>query len=842
MSALMDYKSTLLKYIIILFTITIISGCDIEVSPEPLRITGSPPDLLYFDSEFQYEFGAAGGDGIYRYRYIQNPDLEGDEELQENPVEMNIEVVDGAKAAFILRSTPKLPDDINIESLNSQRHKYQIELTDGKNTVTRDFEFTLNKNRLKIVNPSIIREGFVTNQVANNLLAQVQAGDTRVCSSLKESAFEKYLTSNGEYAYPYVVQVIVDAQVSSKTELFYRTKTNYNENDSEKSKRNASFARKNVDYIEANRSIVLEPGMISCVAYIDILDDKIIEDKESVSIEFYDHIGGAIDYSSAREDLEISDDEILPSYVSKQIVRNIGDKVVVPITLSRPVNYPVTINVAVDLENTTAGELDYKLEPSSGVITINPGEAVSTFSVSLLNGNTQTPKISDKKITITTDLDDLLNVDPFTIEINEWSDTINIDSEIVGNSANNEEVIDFISDGDGVITTLISSNLGFNKTAKLQSYNKDSTPYGFISSGVFEFSKTGINVSSKSIVNEPVSSGNRVAVIMNVDGLFGDIFRGGDDFVVALFQKESGSAFELISVKQYGTEGDDIVAGARIKNNSLYVYGKTNGENFEGAPTFEANNGGEDGFLYSIDLANNSYKWARFIGTNAEDNIVSIDIGNSDLIALVSTHNTDEDAFVRKISTNNGFDIQEDQSVDINTIGDDRPVSIRFDSSASNYRTLFDSNADLNFVDKFTPSLSRDIQLLPFDSKNDKSSVITFGTDELDIAKSLENMPNFLNLILSGDTFGTFEGNVKKGNNDSDIFTAILESESSNNLSKAINLQFGTPASDELISVKPISNTKFFALWSEEFTDPNNIVYRISAFSIDGKKLSRDPE
>jgi hypothetical protein len=842
MSTLMDYKSTLLKYIFILLTITIISGCDTEVSPEPLRITGSPPDLLYFDSEFEYEFGAAGGDGTYRYRYIQNPDFEGDEELKENPVEMNIEVVDSAKASFILRSTPKLPDDITFEALNSQRHKYQIELTDGKNTVTRDFEFTLNKNKLKLINAGTIREGFVSSQPAVNLLAQLQAGNTRVCSSLKEIAFEKYLTPNGEYAYPYVIQVLADSQVASKTELFYRIKTNYNENDSENSKRNAAFARKDVDYLDAERSIVLEPGVISCVAYIDVLDDKILEGKESVSLEFYDRIGGALDYSATRADLEIVDDEIIPVYISENIVRNVGDKVIVPIFLSRPVEYPVTVNVAVDFENTTAEDNDYSLEPSTGVITFNPGEIQSAFSVSLLDGNSNTTRFIDKKITLTTDLDDLLDVDPFTIEINEWSDSVNIDSEIVGKEVNDENVVDFISDLDGVITTLIRSTANDNETTKLRSYNRNSSPYDFGANDIFEFSKIGVNVVAQAIVSSTIGTITTAAVIINVDGLFGDVFRGNTDFVIAIFQKESGGVFSLISVKQFGTEGDDVVSGARVLNDILYVYGKTNGLDLEGKPSFETNNGGEDGFLYALNLTNNSVIWARFIGTSAQDNIVSIDVGNKDIIAFVSTKNSDEDAFVRNLSTANGLDVEVDQLAEINTIGEDKPISIRFDATSSNYRVLLDSNADLNFVDKLTSSLTRDVQLIPYNSKNEKSTVLTFGTDQEDIAKSLENTPDNLNIILSGETFGELSGNIKKGTNDPDIFTVILGAEDSNSSSNSSTLQYGTPAIDSFITVKPISNTKFFVLWSEEYTNPTNKVYRISAFSIDGKKLSRDPE
>lgn len=842
----MDYKRTLLRFIFILFAIIIMSGCDTEISPEPLRITGDPPETLYYGSEFVYNFGASGGDGVYRYRYIQKPELDADSVFEDNPVEMNIEVLDGARPRFRLRGIPILPENAIIEEINSQKYTYQIELTDGKNTITRDFEFTLKQNKLKFVNVTSVREGVTSNQALGNLKAQLKSGNIRVCNDVKENDYESYQTKAGEYVYPLVLQVVADAPVTTRTELFYQYETSYNESLTERSKRNTGYARKNVDYIDAIKSVVLEPGQATCIASIDILDDKIIEDNELVTVQFYKQIGRNFDISSARVIIDIVDDEIKPEYVSKQVVRNAGDNIVVPLTLTRSVDYPVTVNVSVDLdeEKTTATESDYKIEPSSGVIVFQPGEVEASYTVSLLKNNTtSTDSAEDKIITLNTDIDFLIDVDePYTIQINEWSDTVDIDSEIVGSSANNEEVIDFISDGDNVISILLRSNSATNQTAKLRSFSRNSAPFNFSTTGDYEFSKIGVNVLAQSIVHESSSNDSRVAVILNVDGLFGDIYRGKTDFVVAIFQKETGGVFTLESVNQFGTEGDDIVSGAKIKNGALYVYGKTNGLKLEGASGFESNNGGEDGFLYALNLSTNTLKWARFIGTNSQDNLVSIDVNNKDIVALVSTLNNDEDAFIRKLSSSNGLDIIEDGPIEISTIRNDKPVSIRLDSSGSNYRVLFESDSDLNFVDKPTPSLSKDVQLLPYDSKNEKGSSIAYATDQEDFAKSLESTPKKLNLIISGETFGAFNDNVKKGSEGKDIFTAVLKSEGSNSLVKSSNIQFGSPADDNLISVKAINDTKYFALWSEAFTDPNNIVYRISAFSVDGKKLSRDPE
>ncbi len=839
----MDYQRILIRFIFFIFTVNFISGCDTDVSPEPLRITGTPPTLLFYDAPFEYTFGATGGDGVYRYRYIQNPDIDDNAELTENPVEMNIEVIDGAKPSFKLRAVPKVPTDVNFDGLTTQKHRYQIELTDGVNTVTETYEFTLNKNKLTFVNPSPATEGSVSNQSAKNLQAQLDGPSaSRICKGLSENTYEKYLTTSG-YAYPHVFQVSADEVVASKTKLYYRFVTNYSDTEPERAKRNVKFARPDVDYLNEERSIELAPGEITCIAYIDLLDDIAIEDEETVTIEFYKHEGGAIDYLAARYSIDIKDNEVRPVYNTQKIVRNVGDKVIVPITLSRPVDYPININVSADSEATTATESDYKIEPTSGVITIAPGEIEASYSVSLLNNESVTgSNYIDKIISIVTDVDDILEVEPYSIEINEWTHPTTIEHEIIGSSSDNEEIVDFISDGDGVITALIKSNSGANSVAKLRSYNRNATPTDFSTTGQLELSKTGINVVAKSIVNNIISTANSMAVILNVDGLFADVYRGKSDFVVAKFQKERDEVFSLVSVKQYGTDGDDIVTSATLKNNILYVYGKTDGTDFEGLPTTETNFGGEDGFIYAIDLANNTHIWSRFLGTSNQDNVVSVDVGNREIVAALSTTNTDEDVLIKRILTSSGSDIEGVGTILVSSLSDDVPVSIRFDSNTSNYRLLVDSDAQLDTEDQFTPSLSRDVQLIPFNSENEKGSLLSFASDQDDRAVSFEKMPNGLNSIVSGNTYGSLAENVKNGVQGTDAFVSIIDTENLNNLKVLSNIQFGTSQSDHLLSVKPVSNTKFFVLWSEGFTEPGQTVYRLTPFSIDGKKLSSDPE
>ena len=841
----MDYKIKFFHFLFCVFATFILVGCDTDVSPEPLQIIGTPPETLYYDSVFQYTFGASGGDGTYRYRYIQIPDTEEDQDttFNDNPVEMTIEVIDGAKPSFILRGIPRLPNDTSFDELNNTRHKYQLELTDGINTVVRDFEFSLNKNTLNFLEDLSINEGVVNNRVVSSLNTQLAVNNTSVCNQVADTALEKRINEFGETVYPYAFQVSTDTRTASKTELFYRFTTRYQESLPERASVNIGNARKGVDYVDAERSIILEPNKARCLAYIEILEDLIIEGEETLSIEFYKSIGGAIDLSLATVDIDIRDNEIRPKYLSSNIVRNRGDKIVVPIILDNPVNFPISLNIAIDSENTTAGDEDYTLEPQGGVVTLQPGETQASYTVTLLENPSQiiSDALNDKLISIKTDLDDILDVEPYTIEINEWARSSDISKEIVGGVSSSEQVVDFAINGDGIITTLTSDTLNGNIVAKLKSFNRDSSVFNFTAQGSVMLSRAGQDIKPISIEANSEGDSHRLVIVLSVDNLYADVFRGGLDFVVMNYTRVTGEPFILDSVKQYGSEGNDRVEGTAIRNSTLYVYGQTNGFDFEGNPSSDTNAGGNDGFIYSIDLQSNKFNWARLVGTNNDDRVSAIDIGNRDLVASVSTLTTDEDVYIKRFDASTGLDRLEDSSAEIATNRDDIAGAIKFDRSASGYRVLLESDADLSSQNELTPSLSKDVQLLTFNSDNERSSTLSFATELDDFAKGLNTMPDNNNLIVTGETLGQFSDNLKRGDGDIDLFTSILGLENSSNLLLEKSIQFGTIEDDTIISVKPVSNTKYFVLWKESFTNAPLDTYRISAFSIDGKKLSRDP-
>ena len=837
----MDYKSTLIKTLFLLFIPVFIVGCDTEISPEPLRIIGNPTDEMYYGANYEFEFGVSGGDGVYQYTYIQNPEPEdeNDGSLAENNIDMTIQVTDDAKASFKLIAKPVLPDDADIAQVNNQKLKYGIKVTDGNYETIETYEFTLKKNKLSIENVEIAQESTAKFNIADSLLDLKNGGDDRVCDQIYDRNFVVGET-DGQTVYPFVFQVLTEALVTERTEFYYELRTNYSESAPEMSATNVGSMRKNVDFLDKERKIVLEPGEASCVGFIEFLDDATIEDTESVTITFTDVVGGPVDVTSAREVVELRDNEPTPRYETDKIVRNRGQSAVIPISISRPVTYPVSINFSVDADETTATLEDYAIEPQSRVITFQPGQTDAAITLNLLQKDADSAgSAEDKLITLITDVDELVEVEPYEIRINDWATQSNT-QEIIASSVSDEEVIDFAVELDGFITTLIQTNTATNISTTLRSFDQSSNPSNFVTSGDLELSKIGVDVVPRAI--EAYGSGSAfLAVVLNVNGLYADVSRGGEDFVVMMFEKLEDNTYSLTSAKQYGTEGDDVVEGAVIKGSNLYVYGMTNGQDFEGQASDDTNNGGSDGFVYTLDSTNNNVRWARFVGTSDTDKVVSVDASNRDVVSLGSTTSSDEDAFLELFEISGDVD---DEALDFSfsSVRDETPVSILFDSSASNFNILIDSNANIDESNTPTPSLTRDAQLKSINSEGESIGYLSFATSKDDIAKSLVKTSDNAHLIVSGDTFGRFEDNTKVGTGDSDVFVSIVDSEKVSSLEIKKTIQFGTPEDDSLIKVRAASETKFFALWKEQYSSTGNTVYRISAFSVDGEKLSSDPQ
>jgi len=834
--------------------VLLLSSCGHELStgnkvePESLAIIGSAPSKLYYDAELEFELGATGGDGVYRYRYIQNPENpdEDDTDFVFNPVELTIENLDGAKPLFKVKGIHRTEKGVDIEDIPRGTYSYQIELTDGKNVKLQSYEFDLDVSGVSVVSAELTPfEGRVDASAANSLLLSRESGNTFICSSIDDNLFEKKTLPNGMTVYPYVFAIALEARILERVEFFYRFSSRYNEQLPEKHKSNLGLARPGVDYVDEERSVVFEAGQDLCVIYIDVLDDSIIEGSEQLSFEFYERKGGYVQNELGLTTIEIKDNEPLPSYQTKKVIRNEGDKIIASLSLARPYLHPLSINVSIDDVNTTASSDDYLLTPENGVVVIPAGDLEASYTVSLLENQDDANLLTDDVISIVTDIDGQLSIDPYEITINEWP--LAKDHEIVASSADGEKALALNINSLGVVSVLIEGLSSFDEEQSVVIARKrDGTSLKLSDSatGALLLAKQGLRVKPVAIGSYISNATSLITIIANVDGKFSDdVHRGLGDFVVAVYSRDSSGFYIQQSIKQYGSEGDDIATGATFDGKGgVYVFGTSNGLEFDGVPSFEVNNGKKDGFVYKIDFIENKAIWdsPRFIGTADDDSVLALDIGRNDVVLLAETINTDEDVFLRKISTaDNGRDVEGVAEAFISSTTKDHGSAIRFDQNDSIFFSLVDSSSILPSGNP-TPSLSRDVNLLSYDAEGRFQATKRVSTSDNDFSVDIEMLTNEDNLVIGGYTQGEFEGNVKKGSSGNDAFISILPSGNSDSSVNTL-FQFGTEGDDKLIDIENVSENKFLVLWSEDHTNGGGITrYRVSAFSSEGVMLSKE--
>jgi len=850
----MDYKQNISLLIKSLFMVLLLSSCGHELStgnkvePESLAIIGSVPDTIYYDSEIEFELGAKGGDGVYRYRYIQNPENpdEDDTDFVFNPVELTIENLDDAKPLFKVKGIHRTEQGVEMEDIPRGTYSYQIELTDGKNVKLQTYEFKLEISGVKVTSSDLSpAEGVVTDAAAKNLLLVRQSGNTRICSSIEDSLFEKKTLPNGMTVYPYVFEITFDVPILERVEFFYRFNSHYNEQLPENHKTNLGLARPGVDYVDEERSVVFEADQGACVIYLDVLDDSIIEGVEKLNVEFYERKGGFIQNELGQTSIQIQDNEPLPVYETKEVIGNEGDKVVASFSLARPYTHPLSINVSIDDVNTTASPDDYLLTPENGVVVIAAGDLEASYTVSLLENQDDANLLADDIISITTDIDDQLSNDPYKITINEWP--LVDDHEIVASSANKEKALAIEVNSLGVVSVLIEGLSSFDEEQAIAIARKrDGTDLKLSDSatGALILAKQGLRVRPVAIGSYILNETSLIIIVANVDGLLSNVHRGLGDFVVAVYSRDNTGFYKQQSIKQYGSEGDDIAIGATFDGKgSVYVFGESNGLEFDGVSSFEVNNGKKDGFVYKIDFIENETIWnsPRFIGTADDDSVLALDIGRNDLVLLAETINTDKDGFLQKLSTaDNGRDVEGIAEMVLSSTSDDHGKAIRFDQDDSTFFALVDSSSSLPDGAP-TPTLTRDINLLSYDAEGGYRTTTSVSTSANDVSVDIEILTKEDSLVIGGYTEGEFENNTKKGSSGRDAFVSVLPTGNSDASSVNVLLQFGTEGNDQVIDIEDVSENKFLVLWSEDHTNGGGITrYRVSAFSSEGVMLSKE--
>jgi len=864
----MDYKKNISLMIKGLLLLLLLSACSDEVNtgskiePDSLSVIGFDKVVVYYDTLTSIPFGASGGDGVHRYRYIQNPENpdDRDSDFIFNPVELTVQKIDGPKPSFILSGVHRTEDGVNIEDLPTGVFSYQIEITDGKSVKLETFELELKINKFNFQTGELLAtESFADNSKADTLRNAKRIGNTTICDEVENNSYEKKTLANGVTVYPLVMNVGLDVPMLERVEYFYRFTSIYNDEFPERHKSNIGSARANVDFLAESRSVVFEPGKSNCLIYLNVLDDAIYEGNEVLRLELYDFEGALTEINVSTVDVTIRENEPLPIYRSKSLVRNEGEKIISTISLSRTHTLPITFNFSADMTKTTASADDYLLTPESGVITIEPGEFEASFTVSLLNNDDDANVADDDVISIVTDIDEILDIEPLTITINEWPSVS--ENEIVASASLNQKALGLNVSSQGLTSILLQSMSVFNEEQTVvfaKNHDGSDLRLSNTPSGALVLGKQGIRVkpvaigSYVSITDDIINS--YLAVVSNVDGLYSNTHRGSGDFIVAVYRRdydENSSTFGFYtqeSVNQYGSEGHDVANGASFDSKgNIFVFGQTDGLEFDGVSGSEENHGGVngerlDGFVYSIDITTNTLKlWdsPRFIGTDENDGVVALDVGRSELILLTEKENIDTDLFIKKLTSASGVDVKNIETMNISSLDLDVGTSIAFDRNDNSFVALVDSNFSLSDGSP-TQSFSRDINIVSFSADGTQGRIKNISTNQDDFSVVIENITNSDMAIIGGYTLGELEGNQSKGATGTDAFISTFFYDDDEGLPTFV--QFGTEGDDKVIDVKSVSENKFLVLWSENHTDENDLLtYRVSAFSSEGEMLSKEP-
>lgn len=856
-STLMELQKTTSRILAVFALMLCLGGCETHLNSEPLEIIGTPPKEMYYDSEFKYQFGVKGGNGLYSYRYIANPDndsvgsgetpgaggeLEG-VESKFNPVELTIERLEQNKPGFWLRGTPSLGLGNEGSDLGDQEFKYELEVTDGTATVRREYQFTLKKNELALSSQnSIAREQQANNLRARSLVTAREKGVKTECKQGAERSFEPSVV-NGQVVYPLVIGVTLKAIPSRRVEIGYHFVSGYSEGGGELADVNFGVARPGVDYLEETRTLVFEPGEKNCLIYLNVLDDHLIERNELLAVHFSSESGTSVSTSGIIGDITIRDNEPSVTYESIKTTANEGDTVIREFSLSAPYDQPVDILVRVDTDKTTANSDDFSLQPVTGRVTIPAGVTKGSYAVTLLH-NDDAGEVEDDVVAIKTSIDKIKDHDPIEIAINKWR----IANEVVAKQNEGVEVVDFVyGAGKFFVLSKISTFSG-EDALNITSFDAIS---GAVTGSAVRVAQEGLNISPVAMA---YAEGGGIFVVANVDGRFsGFSHYGADDFIVLAFGEDEQGEYRLSSSTQLGSAGDDVVTGLRAVEDGVFAFGSTTGVTSEDGLGDEWSGGSTDGFVYKLGGSELTKTWARLVGTPDDDVVVDVDSGREELIVLANTQSTDSDVFMKALSLSDGatkmFVTEEDSGGDLSRTHlnlsspfNDMGAKVSFTNAGVNFTAIVSSEADLPSPDP-TPTRSMDGAVVFFNAESgNSSSHIKLSTALGDRVVALERLNEEDAMAVGGMTVGEFDGQIRKGTGNNDAFVAYIDGAQSGQSKLSKITQFGTLSDDEVIKIQRINDYKFMVLWSESTTSGDGSkVYRLSPFSIDGTKLTPDP-
>lgn len=819
------------------------TGTHLDASP--LQIIGQPVSTLYYDVEFEFEFGASGGDGLYQYRYIQNPELGGDGETSDsNILEFSIENTNAAKPSFWLRGVPRIPEGSNFDSVDNRNMVYGLEVTDGRTTLTRNFSVTVVKNQLSFAGSGdvTVTEGTVRDD-GQQFFSQLELDTGNVCEDEVGKEYVETLTPDGQVISPVAIEIRLDRPPSEPVELFYRVSSDYDSNAGERSDANASFARPGVDFIAEEKSVIFGHNQFACLAVIQVIDDQIIEGDEALTVEFYDRAGANVDFIPARINLIIRDNEPVLDFVGEELTRNSGDTVLSSVELSRAAPYQLNTKVGFSEDSEPYDSSLFTMSPVGGGVSIEPGDDRSSFSIHLQGSPDLSEFEQDPKLIFGLDVESIFDLEQLVIWVNEWASTEDTRNEEVVAETHSLDAVSVARDDRSNILLGYVDSSEIKLELLLKGYSRKGESLPISESGDIKFGTAGVDVEIVSVMADPNSS-STIVVVAHVNGRVGDTQYGGTDFAVFTYGINDEGLYELENIGQLGTEADDQIIGTMMDQNGVvYIWGKSEGKALDGALPESINRGGADGILYKYNAEGGAKLWSRFIGTENQDAVVGVDVSSRQLYAFVETSNGIDDAngMIWAIDNSNGdlLDSEDFRVVDLTFDGVQDHRDIKIDGDARNYYLLTNSRTDLQ-TNLPSDSGTTEVNLSALsvgDSSISSLEILTSNSD--DTANGMILMSDDETLIVFGETQGVFNGQLSAGGQDAFISIFDLGGGSPE---PSRTVQFGTPGDDFVIDAIEAHPGKFMVLWQENHSSGDgSITYRLSPFSVDGEKLTPDP-
>jgi hypothetical protein len=636
-------------------------------------------------------------------------------------------------------------------------------------------------------------------------------------------------------SYPLAMLLGFDVLLKTAVTFEYEVTSKYNSQLPSSAIANRGVAQPWVDFIPIEKaSFTLNPGEIGCPIFVEILDDSLVEERESFLVNVLSVSGISGGYENIGGVVSINDNEPALTPFSGEFLLNRGESASVQLSLSRAPLKDTQVAIVLNELLTTASDREYAITPENRVVTFPAGqkEAVLTVRADELDG----VYAQDRRVVIKDVLSNQRSDEAVSVSINQW------EADVVLSASPALEFVDVAPALSGSIFTIANFTSGPDTKVLLQAFDSHGSLVKLNNTQGYEIFRPGAVIEAKGIYTNTISAGTEIYIFLEVSGNFGGVQWGGKDFgVLRLLVSSDGSVSE-VGVSQHGSEQDDSVTDLYMSDGSgIFVSGFTTGKTLDGAASI-APNGGQDAFIYSFSQDLSSTNWARFIGGDSSATSVSGVAANSSNATVLLSDG--RDAIVKTLDNSRnsiGSDDFDLESVDINYARSVNWSSISNDGQGA-YIMLGDSLADLQSGDPITDSLSRDAYIvsLRVDGASTAPVSVAIASPADDEAVDMAQLFGEKVGAIVGNTAGQFPlGKQQINSADLDAFITTFDFASGVQLNDTV--QFGTPGDDFVIDVEPSGDNKFLVLWKENHTSGDgSFRYRISAFSKDGRKLTPD--